>query len=138
MPGALCEEWSADLPGGEGAEALHGGFVWTVLPRHGRRPARFFGRALWRAENRDAARNVALPCWTNVQAYELFDGSFAIGVRHFDAGDDHLVFQDVWHAADGAGVKAALRAHDGAGHGMAWRRAWQQWLGALFGADLAA
>ena len=81
-----------------------------------------------------------------MQAYELFDGSFAVSVRHVGTEDDHAVFQDIWHASSSAGVKAKLRGHEGAicarggmlaGNGDALRQAWHELLAAMFGAEAA-
>ena len=91
--------------------AQSAGFVWTLLPRHGRRPARFLGRVLLRADNRGAAQNGRLPFWSDIHVHELFGGGFVISVRHMRPQDDRAGFQDVWLAHHAADVIALLRTH---------------------------
>jgi hypothetical protein len=104
------------------------GFVWTLLPRHGRRPARFLGRDLLRANNRAAASAGHLDFWSDIQVFELYTGGFMIAVRHFQAFDDQASWQDTWFASDAASVILSLRNHGSAG----------AWPEAAHGADMAS
>jgi hypothetical protein len=147
MPGLvsdLSETWGGAPDERQGVGAA--GFIWWLLPRHGKRPARFFGRALLRADNRAAAHALQAPCWSDVQAYEVFDGGFAVRVSHIHTADDCAGFQDVWQAASGAQLVAGLRNHEiaacmlaAAPHGIeaALRRHWHDLLNALFGRNVA-
>jgi hypothetical protein len=121
------------------------GFLWTILPRYGRRPARVLGRELMRADNRNAANAERLPCWSDIRIYELAAGGFVVSVRHFQADDDGVEYQDLWQAENAASVIAMLRNHDiGASliagslfsHRDVSLAAWQSLVGAIFGADV--
>jgi hypothetical protein len=125
--------------------AREAGFVWTLLPRHGRRPARLLGRELMRADNRDAAGAGHLRCWSEIRIYELASRGFAVSVRHIHSDDDRVRYQDVWQAEDATTVIAMLRNHD-IGASMLSETvssdlerpgaAWQSLVGAIFGRDV--
>ncbi len=134
----LCEvfgnrptELAGPLPGD--------GFIWMVLPRHGRRPAAFLGRELLRANNSEAVRAGLRDEWSDVRIYELRDEGFMTCVRHLRAEDGLPRWQDVWRTQDAAGVLAALGAHDPDTPGEPSQKpAWQDLLRAVFGAGMAA
>jgi hypothetical protein len=113
---------------GDSGNWQEAGFVWTLLPRHGKRPARFLGREMLRADNRAAARAGHLPFWSDFQIYELYMGGFVTAVRHFQAADDRTNWQDTWLSPDAPGVIMSLRNHGSAG----------VWADAADGADMAA
>jgi len=110
---ALAEILGSKIPAGEDSAARDAGFVWTTLPRHGRRPARFLGRALLRADNRaEASAGNISPIWSDIEIYEVYAGGYVTSVRHFRGSDDRTCYQNAWLAEDGAAVIAALRTHD--------------------------
>jgi hypothetical protein len=128
---------------GDQADARDAGFMSMLLPRHGRRPARFLGREMLRADSRAAARAGRLPLWSDIQIYELYAGGFVTAVRHLRAEDDRAFFQDVWLVQDPWAVMIRLRQHDIAAAtpgedyvcDTASARAWQAFIGAIFGAE---
>jgi len=110
------------------------GFVWTVLPRHGRRPAAFWGRELLRADNAEGVRAGVRSAWSGIRIFELRDSGFVTSLRHVRADETLPRWQDAWDSADASGVVAALIAHDPELHGEAGgRAAWQDLLQAVFG-----
>jgi hypothetical protein len=139
---ALSEFLGPEVPGCEEADAHQAGFVWTTLPRHGRRPARFLGRSLLRADNRAAARRGStISDWSDVEIYEVYAGGYVGAVRHISLSDDRVFFQNAWMARDGQGVIAALRAHD-ADSACPWEKPpaqacdlWDGLIGAIFGSE---
>jgi hypothetical protein len=109
----LSEVWGRKIPGGEEAVARDAGFVWTTLPRHGRRPALFLGRALIRADDRASApAGHTASIWSNVEIYEIYAGGYVTSIRHYRRAEDRACYQNAWLAEDGADVIAALRTHD--------------------------
>jgi hypothetical protein len=121
-----------DLPDEEGRAA---GFVWTVLPRHGRRPAAFLGRELLRADNAQAVRAGLRSEWSDIRIFELADAGFVTSVRHLRAEDGLPRWQDAWRSTDASAVVAALCAHDPDMPGEASQvPAWHDLLQAIFGA----
>jgi hypothetical protein len=134
--------------GPEAEPAQEAGFVWTLLPRHGRRPARFLGRVLLHANNCALAEVEAMPFWSDVHVHECCGGGFVISVRHMRVEDDVAGFQDLWQAESGAAVIASLRGHDivaalpgGTSRpqaSLAARQAWQALLDSMFGRDARA
>jgi hypothetical protein len=125
---ALSETLGGRPEPGDDGRWPQAGFVWTLLPRHGKRPARFLGREMLRADNRQAARAGTLPFWSDIQVYELYTGGFVTAVRHFQATEDRPFWQDTWFLPDAAGVIMSLRNHGSAG----------VWADAAQGADMAA
>lgn len=140
-------EWSDTLgacPAPDGDRAARAaGFLWTLLPRHGRRPARILGRDFLCADNRAACAAGRLPVWSDLRVHELYGGGFAVSIRHVDRADDRAIFQDVWHAGNAAAVVALLRAHDAdastAREGMepSLSASWRRLLDAVFGSGAA-
>jgi hypothetical protein len=111
------------------------GFVWTVLPRQGRRPAAFLGRELLRADNAQAVRAGLRSEWSDIRIFEVADGGFVTSVRHLRAEDGLPRWQDVWTAADASAAVAELCAHDPDMPGESSQLpAWQDLLQAIFGA----
>ncbi len=125
---ALSETLGRRPEASEEAAWRAAGFVWTLLPRHGKRPARFLGREMLRADNREAARCGHLPFWSDIQIYELYTGGFVTAVRHFQADDDRTGWQDTWFSQDAGSVIVSLRNHGSAG----------VWPEAAHGTDMAA
>ncbi len=114
-------------------------FIWTVLPRHGRRPAAFLGRELLRADNAQAVRAGVRSEWSDLRIFELPEPGFVIAVRHLRAEDGLPRWQDVWDCADANAAVAALCAHDPDVPGEATQlSAWQDLLQAIFGAGACA
>jgi hypothetical protein len=112
------------------------GFVWTVMPRHGRRPAAFLGRELLRADNAEAVRNGVRNEWSDIRIFELRDSGFVTSVRHLRADETLPRWQDAWESPDASAVVAALCAHDPELQGEAGRRAaWHDLLRAVFGSE---
>jgi hypothetical protein len=140
---ALSEQLGSPVAGSELAEtAGQAGFVWTLLPRHGRRPARFLGREMLRADNRAGRLDGGLPYWSDIRIFELHAGGFVTAVRHLGNNDDRPGWQDVWLAEDAAGVVRSLRAHSicaawpHAGEtacAEAQMQAWSELVDAIFG-----
>jgi hypothetical protein len=123
-------------PDEKGAADLAAGFIWTVLPRHARRPAAFLGRELLRADNVEAVRTGVRSEWSDLRIFELRGSGFVTSVRHLRADETLPRWQDAWHSTDAAAVVAALCAHDPDLPGEAGRRAsWQDLLQAVFGSD---
>jgi hypothetical protein len=125
---ALSETLGGRPDAGEEARGRAAGFVWTLLPRHGKRPARFLGREMLRADNRAAARGGHVPFWSDIQIYELYTGGFVTAVRHFQADDDHTCWQDTWFSQEAGAVIVSLRNHGSAG----------VWADCAQGVDMAA
>ena len=143
--GTLAERLS-ETPGGAAPGEAAPGCVWTLLPRHGRRPLRFVGRAMLRADNRAVARAQALPHWSEIEIYEAYPGGFVAAVRHVGGDAARIFWQDAWLASDAAGVVTLLRNHDGAASvphtepgaaAIGLRQAWLGLLRAIFGVALA-
>jgi hypothetical protein len=125
----------ADIIGGGADMPDLAGFVWTVLPRHGRRPAAFLGRELLRADNAQAVRSGVRSEWSDIRIFEVAGGSFVTAVRHLRAEDGLPRWQDVWTAPDASSAVATLCAHDPDMPGEASQLlAWQDLLQAIFGA----
>ncbi|RYJ02244.1 MAG: hypothetical protein EON47_08125 [Acetobacteraceae bacterium] len=83
-------------------------FGWMVLPRHGLRPLRFKGRALVRA----AARDPALPVWSEVVVHETEGGLLVVAIRHECRGEaaPPCVYAEAFGHTDAA--IEFLHAHD--------------------------
>jgi hypothetical protein len=124
-------------------DAADEGFDWIILPRHGRRPVRFLGRALLRADNRAGARAGGdMSHWSDVQIYEVHAGGYVTSVKHVSVADDRTAYQDAWKVEEGRQVIASLRTHD---IEAAWPYAampespecvsWNALVGAIFGAE---
>jgi hypothetical protein len=129
--GGPAESWDAD--------GLAFGFIWTVLPRHGRRPVAFLGRELLRADNAEAVRAGLRTEWSDIRIFELQERGFVTAVRHLRADDGLPRWQDAWASADASGVVASLCAHDPDGPGQeSLVPAWHDLLHAVFGASLRA
>ncbi len=141
--GALSETLGQAHARADQAAALDAGFIWTMLPRHGRRPVRFLGREMLRADSRAAARAGPLKLWSDIQIYELYAGGFVTSVRHLRTEDDRAFFQDAWSVHHPAGVMTRLRQHDIAAAlsgeddvtDAALARAWHSLLGTVFGGE---
>lgn len=128
MADALSETLGGRPALSENDDWQEAGFVWTLLPRHGKRPARFLGREMLCANNRAAVRAGRLPYWSDIQIYELYTSGFVTAVRHFQADDDRTGWQDTWFSQDAGSVIVSLRNHGSAG----------VWPEAAHGADMAA
>ncbi len=112
---ALCE-----TVGGRPApcdfSAFHeAGYVWTLLPRHGKRPVRFFGREMLRANDRKAAHSEHFKYWSDIQVFELHSGGFMTAVRHYNISEDRTSWHDTWFSIDTRSVILSLRNHGSAG-----------------------
>ena len=83
-------------------------FGWTVLPRHGLRPLRFKDRTLVRA----AARDPALPVWSEVVVHETEGGLLVVAIRHDCRGEaaPPCVYAEAFGSTDAA--IEFLHAHD--------------------------
>jgi hypothetical protein len=119
------------------------GFIWMLLPRHGRRPAAFLGRELLRADSSAAVKSGAQDEWSDIRIFELPDAGFVTAVRHLRLEDGLPRWQDAWLTEDATETVARLQLHD-AGLGLGARDAQQQrvaWLSllrAVFGLDTPA
>ncbi len=98
--------------GGVGDAAVQGGFAWTILPRHGRRPLAFWGRLLLQAAHREPG----LPVWSDLALHETDGGLIVVAVRHLLRGPDGAPDgPPLCYAAasrDAAALRAMLAAHD--------------------------
>ena len=140
----LSETLGAALSDRDEADALDEGYLWTLLPRHGRRPIRFLSREMLRVDNRAGARARAVTHWSEIQIYEIYRGGFVTAVRHVCTEDDHAGFQDAWMAESARDVIALLQAHD-AGAALpvdeapspaAPAKAWLDLVNRVFAADM--
>jgi len=136
---AALSEYIGGAPAQSKSEA---GYVWTLLPRHGRRPARFLGREMLRADNRAGRLDGGLPYWSDIRIFELQAGGFVTAVRHLAVDDGRAGWQDVWLAEDAASVVRSLRTHSVCaawppatepGGADAQMQAWRALVDAIFG-----
>jgi hypothetical protein len=109
---SLSETIGGTPPAGAQAHGALSGFGWLELPRHGRRPLRFFGRAMLRADNRAAAQVCGLAYWSDIQILELYGGGFVVAIRHLPPGSDQAGWQNAWPAQDEEAVLRLLRDHE--------------------------